>query len=110
MLLWPPSANSYNFTPEDCRQDMFLIYKVLSLEYDPRGYETDWLIKVDKYLAEFKAKCGPLEAHSVADLENGNFLRKLRAHVEKVEKASSHLDDYGNAIKRTGCRLCQWRY
>lgn len=79
---------------------MNLIYDQLWDSYKIGGYETDWLLKADNFLAHFKTECPTQEALSVADIENGNLLRKVRAHWEKVLKSATHLDEYGNALPK----------
>jgi hypothetical protein len=79
---------------------MHYIYTDLRHSFSITGYETDWLILADKHLASFKEVCPTQEALSVADIENGNLLRKVRAHWEKVLKSATHLDEYGNALPK----------
>jgi len=99
-VLWPPSVNGSPYSAEQCRKKMDLIYDHLWDSYKIGGYETDWLLIADNFLAHFKADCPTQEALSIADIENGNLLRTVRAHWEKVLKSATHLDDYGNALPK----------
>lgn len=99
-MLWAPSVNSAPLSAEQCRKKMDTIYNLLWDSYEIGGYETDWLLKADNLLAHFKADCPTQEALSVADIENGKLLSKVRAHREKELKAATHLDEYGRALPK----------
>lgn len=113
MLLWaqpslagPEKALSL-FDAKMCQDAMKKIYN--GVELRDLGDNTDNEIRkasvnrtaqeyINKSLPPFKEKCGPLEANSVRDLENGNYLRTLAAAREKRKKAHSHIKDSGPEI------------
>ena len=53
---------------------------------------------MDKSLPQFQEKCGPLEANSVRDLENGKYFRDLVAHHERLKKSHRRIKDTGATI------------
>lgn len=105
MLLWPPSSlagpeKAFSAYATICKHDMEKLYKTVEDLYrldltvnettqaSVRGSAQKFL---EKSLPQFKEKCGPLEANSVRDLENGKYFRSVAAKREKDKKAHNRI-------------------
>lgn len=109
MLLWPPSSlagteKAFSAYATFCHDDMKKIYKTVEdfHRLDHTINETKQASVsgsaqkfIEKSLTKFKEKCGPLEANSVRDLENGKYLRDLAAAREKRKKAHRNIKAAG---------------
>ena len=105
MLLWPPSSlagpeKAFSAYATICKDDMQKLYKTVELLYpiDLVINETKQASvpgSAQKFLEDslprFKEKCGPLEANSVRDLENGKYFRSVAAKRDKDKKAISRI-------------------
>jgi hypothetical protein len=104
ILLWPLPSPAGQEKEEMCRKDMGKIYESIATLYrlellkqqtNPNSPARKFM---DKSLPQFKEKCGPLEASSVRDLENGKYFHDMVAYHEKLKKSHSHIKDTGAAI------------
>lgn len=110
MLLWPPSSlagpeKAISALASLCKQEMERIYKHVELDElmdvttnETRKASVSGSVQkfIEKSLPQFKEKCGTLEANSVANLENGKYLRDLAAAREKEKKAFRHVKAAGH--------------
>ena len=104
ILLGPPPSLAGQEKEDMCRNDMGKIYESIatlySLELLKQQTNPDPPARkfMDKSLPQFKEKCGPLEANSVRDLENGKYFRDLVAHHERLKKSHRRIKNTGATI------------
>ena len=104
ILLWPLPSLADQEKEDMCRKDMGKIYEsiktlytleILKQQTNPDSPSRKFM---NKSLPQFKEKCGPLEASSVRDLENGKYFRGLVAYHERLKKAHRRIKDTGATI------------
>ncbi len=104
ILLWPPPSLADQEKEDMCRNDMGKIYEsiktlytleILKQQTNPDSPARKFM---NKSLPQFREKCGPLEASSVRDLENGKYFRGLVAYHERLKKSRSRIKDTGATI------------
>lgn len=104
ILLGPPPSLAGQGKEDMCRNDMGKIYESIATLYslellkqqtNPNSPSRKFM---DKSLPQFKEKCGPLEANSVRDLENGKYFHDLAAHHERLKKSHRRIKDTGATI------------